>query len=184
MTFIDTESRVSGSVGISNIPLSVEGTQFIHGSVGITEGGGRGTIATVQSGSVGILEQPIGIHGSVGVSEGGGRGTIATVQSGSVGILEQPSATTGTYGGVKISSVATLIAASNPDRKYAIIRNMSGTRIYIGFDSLITASLGSADSGLPLEDGEAFEVTQINLYKGDIYGITGGGTAEVNKLLW
>ena len=165
--------KVHGSVGISSVPLSVQGTQLVHGSVGISNVlNVKGT--QLVHGSVGISSVPLSVqgtqlvHGSVGVR---------SITSGTVGLN---AASVGRIKGTAVYGTSAIILNSDVSRVTGLIKNMGGSpHIFMGFASGVTAGLGSATNGFPLGDKDAYEISAINLYTGDVYAITHTGIGPV-----
>jgi len=74
------------------------------------------------------------------------------------------------------TTTATLIVPSNAKRVSIIMENEGASDVYIGKDNTVTAANGvkMVVEGTFTEDGAGTPV-----YKGDIYGITSAGTADV-----
>lgn len=81
-----------------------------------------------------------------------------------------------TTGAVSVTTSAILIVAANTRRQELIICNSSLTPdIYIGATSAVTSA-----NGLPLFAGQSRESSKsFPNYKGDVYGISASGTADV-----
>ena len=77
---------------------------------------------------------------------------------------------------VNVTTTATLIVPSNAKRISIIVENEGASEVFIGSDSTVTAANGVklAEDGTFCEDAGGTRV-----YKGDIYGITSAGTADV-----
>lgn len=76
------------------------------------------------------------------------------------------------YGAKTVTTSATLIIAANTNRIAFVIINTDTTNpVYLGMDSSVTTS-----TGLLLNSGATFQEDSgaKDLYKGDIYGISGG----------
>lgn len=68
--------------------------------------------------------------------------------------------------------------AANPNRRYALIRNLSTTTtVYLSLHS--DAEVGK---GIPLLPGEGLELNTANLCRGDVTAITESGTAALSIL--
>jgi hypothetical protein len=79
------------------------------------------------------------------------------------------------YGDVVINPIATLILASNPERKGGLITNNSTQTIYIGMDANVTVS-----NGFPLLSYGVFASNDFGgAWKGSIYGVCAAATSDV-----
>lgn len=85
-----------------------------------------------------------------------------------------PSSATGTFTNVAIATSATLILAASATRVAATVQNISNKIVYIGFTNLVTSS-----NGIWLYPGGTYKITQVNLYTGDLWGITNGSNVNV-----
>jgi hypothetical protein len=70
--------------------------------------------------------------------------------------------------------VGALLLAANERRFYALIVNASNTDIWIMFGSQNAVSQGIFVAA----NGFSYEIDKANLWRGEIYGIHGGGGAK------
>lgn len=84
------------------------------------------------------------------------------------------------YNSVSVGTSATLIVPADGGRRgYGVINNSSST-IYIGPDASITAS-----NGIPIASNSNFtDSGDGDNFKGNIYGITASGSADVRYWQW
>lgn len=76
---------------------------------------------------------------------------------------------------VPVSAVTALLAASNPARRQLIINNLSGKTLQVAFEA--TATVGTAVFPIPANTAW---VSPLDGYTGDVSGILGSGTGNVN----
>lgn len=80
-----------------------------------------------------------------------------------------------TYGSITVATTATLILASNLERRGSILVNNSNQTVYLGMDAAVTTS-----NGLPLAASSTMQNSGPNeVWKGAIYGVVAGTTANV-----
>lgn len=82
----------------------------------------------------------------------------------SIGALADPAPTT----------TATLLKASNVDRKGIAISNHGEVTVYLGFANTVTTA-----TGFPLSPGGSYA---DDIYTGDWYGITAAGTGDIRVI--
>lgn len=103
------------------------------------------------------------------------RVTSGTMEIGGTVIARGRSNNVGTTDNVGVVSTATLLLDGNQNRVSALLKNIGGTPIYIGFESSLAAG-----TDFKLDDGEGWEINQTNLYLGSVYGINSAGAGTIN----
>ena len=85
------------------------------------------------------------------------------------------------YGTVTVTTSATQILASNPNRKGCIVYNNSSTLIlYFGFDSSVTTT-----NGMPIPPNSYYyDSGTSDAWRGVIYGIAPSDTINVRYQEW
>lgn len=84
------------------------------------------------------------------------------------------------YNTVSVGSTATVILASNPERKGCLIANAGSATLYIGMDSAVTTA-----NGTPLAAGATLVNTGfLDAYRGAIYGVCVSGTLDIRYWEW
>lgn len=84
-----------------------------------------------------------------------------------------------TYNTLNVASTPTLMMTSR-DRKGSMITNISNQIVYLGMNSQVSVS-----NGFPLPPNSVFNNSgQIEVWKGDIYGIVPTGTSECRYWEW
>lgn len=78
------------------------------------------------------------------------------------------------YNTVTVANTATLILASNNNRRGSMVMNVSSGTVYIGQNANVTTS-----NGFPLLQNASFSNSGQNaVWKGAIYGIVASGTSD------
>lgn len=79
------------------------------------------------------------------------------------------------YNTVTVTTAATKIISIKAQREGNLIVNASNQTVYLGMDSTVTTA-----TGLPLLANAVFSNTgYLHAWRGDIYGIVAGTTADV-----
>lgn len=87
---------------------------------------------------------------------------------------------TSTYNVVSVGTSATVIMAANNERKGSIIVNNSSQTVYLGMDASVTTA-----NGLPVAMNASMNNSgQNEVWKGNIYGIVAGTTADCRFWEW
>jgi len=85
-----------------------------------------------------------------------------------------------TYNTVSVAATATVIMASNPERKGCIIFNTANQTVFLGMDASVTTS-----TGLPLPANSSLSNSGFGeAWKGAIYGIVVSNTADCRYWEW
>lgn len=148
----------SGSVGLLGQPIVVAGTiELLGGTIGrindiagtieisnisAIAGGNIGTVFSVQSGSVGLLGQPISIQGTLNA--------IATTQSGSVGILGTAFVNSIDYGSIGYTWTRKFLQAVQPEGTIwtpASTKKFNITDLIVSAEAAGTVELRSGNQG-------------------------------------
>ncbi len=86
----------------------------------------------------------------------------------------------GSYNTVSVLSAATLIIASNPERKGIIISNYGGEPLFLGPDANVTTA-----NGIPILPRDAMNLIGIfEGFRGSIYGICTTGPVDTRYWEW
>lgn len=133
-------------------------------------------IRTAADGSVridptGVTAQPV--SGTVAATQG----TSPWVVSGTVTAAPRTS-TAGTPAGFTVSNSATLVAASNANRRALVAVNFGSSNIYLGHTNAVTTS--GAATGLKLVPNGSYQDSGDGLYTGDLYAIGDAVSASQN----
>lgn len=84
------------------------------------------------------------------------------------------------YGTVSVASTATLILASNNNRRGSMVTNTGTGTVYLGMNSAVTTA-----TGLPLLQNGSFNNSgQNEVWKGNVYGIVASGTSDCRTWEW
>jgi len=85
-----------------------------------------------------------------------------------------------TTGNISVTTAATEILVASPDRKAAILQNISNKDVYIGPTNAVTTS-----NSIFLGRGEKFSVGDFGeRWNGSIFGIVDSGTADIRFWEW
>ena len=87
--------------------------------------------------------------------------------------VQFPKIATGVYGAVTVTTSATLLRASNPDRISVSITNRTSEILYIGFDNSVTVN-----TGFSIYQQDVMTYTGSDLYTGALYGIVAASTTD------
>lgn len=151
------------------------------GDVTVNNGAGVNAVNVQDGGNSLTVDAPVGTPVFVRLSDGAaaliGQKTmalsipvvIASDQASFPVTASLATTTAGTPAGVTVSTAATLLKASNANRKAIIITNNGVGNLYIGHTNAVTAS--GANMGLILPPFGAYCDSGAGLYTGDLYGI-------------
>lgn len=84
-----------------------------------------------------------------------------------------------TYNTVTIGTSAAVIVAANTWRRGVTIFNNGGAIVYVGSDASITTA-----NAIPVAVGSNYDFNGFDVYKGPIYGISGGTGNDVRYFEW
>lgn len=85
------------------------------------------------------------------------------------------------YNAVTITTAATQILAANNERRGSMIFNTSNQAVYIGMDANVTTSNGIP---IPATTGTFLNMGQNAVWKGAIFGVVSGTTADCRFWEW